>query len=436
MTRDFSKQERDDERPYSRNSPSGSNGEERSPRPARPRLNRDTVDKAWENGARKNHPDYRARKNQGGQPPRENWRHPQQPGQHSAYNGRNNTSGNSHAPYGNRPNDRRQGEYTPNRYQGSHPRPFDSGMRKFDERQYNQRRDYQPRPAGNESHPQPREDSRYPNNRPPSRNFDARQPRSFEGNDRPPRSFERDDRQPRSFQHDDRPPRSFDRNSGPPRGFEQNDRQPRSFESNDRPPRSFERDDRQPRSFESNDRPPRSSESHAPHPRGYYREQRQQRASGRPDPQNSRWQSRPQRFAKTNDYARPTREREQFEGDYEQFDARAASPEVVESRETRQPDNHVARRPREDQQKDAEFLTEVNQQTESLIQHIAPVEPANNGATDEASPKAKKTRTTRARAASPKVARSRKADTNPETPHLRPSHRGFKWPESEKSEEE
>ncbi len=153
MTRDFSKHERDDERPNSRNSSSGSQGEERSPRPARPRLNRDTVDKAWENGARQNHSDYRARDTRSGQPPRGNWQRPQQSGPSSAYNGRNNNSGNSRAPYGNRPGDRRQGEHTPDRYQGSRPRPFESGMRKFDERQYNQRRDYQPRPEGNEFPP-------------------------------------------------------------------------------------------------------------------------------------------------------------------------------------------------------------------------------------------------------------------------------------------
>lgn len=373
MTRDFSKHERDDERPNSRNSSSGSQGEERSPRPARPRLNRDTVDKAWENGARQNHSDYRARDTRGGQPPRGNWQRPQQSGQSSAYNGRNN-SGNSRAPYGNRPFDRRQGERTPDRYQGSRPRPFESGMRKFDERQYNQRRDYQPRPEGN--------DSRYSNNRPPSRSYDNR----------------RDDRAPRSFQRDDRAPRS---------------------------------DDRQSRSFDRDDRPQRRSETHEPRPRGYYREQRLERASGRPDPHNSRWQSRPQRFTpKTNDNTRPTRERERFEGDYEQFDARSASPNVVDSRP--QPDSDVTRKPREDQRNDTEFMAEVNQKTDSLIGHIVP---ANDGATDDiaSEPKAKKARATRSRPASEK--RSQKTDANPRTPHLKPSHHGFKWPESEKPEQ-
>ena len=443
MTRDFSKHERDDERPYSRNSSSGRQGEERSPRPARPRLNRDTVDKAWENGARQNHSDYRARDTRGGQPSRENWRRPQQSGPSSAYNGRNNNGGNSRPPYGNRPVDRRQGEHTPNRFQGARPRPFESGMRKFDERQYNERRDYQPRPESNNSRPYSRDDSRYPNNRPPSRGYDDRRddraPRSFDRDNRQPRSFQRDDRPQRSFEHDDRQPRSFQRDDRPQRSFERNDR-PRSFENNDRGPRNFEYDDRQPRSFDRDDRPQRNSEKHTPHPRGYYREQRLERASGRPDPHNSRWQSRPQRFTpKTSETARPAREREQFEGDYEQFDARATSPESVESRETLRPDRRAERKPREDQQKDAEFMAKVNSQTDSLIEHIVPAKPehAEGETAGEATPGAKKARTARARAAGTKTKkRSKKADadTNPSTPHLRPSRRGFKWPESEQAE--
>lgn len=406
MTRDFSKHERDDERPHSRNSSSGSRGEERSPRPARPRLNRDTVDKAWENGARQNHSDYRARDTRGGQPPRGNWQRPS--GKPSAYNGRNNNNGNSRAPYGNRPGDRRQGEHTFDRYKGSRPSPFESGMRKFDERQYNQHRDYQPRPESSEF--RPREDSRYSNNRPPSRSYDTR----------------RDNQAPRSFQRDDRQPRSYDRN----------DRQPRSFENNDRGPGNFEHDDRQPRNFDRVDRPQRRSEAHEPRPRGYYREQRLERASGRPDPHNSRWQSRPQRFTpKTNHNARPTREHEQYEGDYQQFDAQAASP----NRETLRPDRNVERKQREDQRKDDGFLAEVNQQTDSLIGHIVPVEPASNGASkdgaSEAAPREKKARTTGTRSASAKATRSKKADTNPRTPHLKPSHRGFKWPEAEQREQ-
>ena len=401
MTRQFSKHERDDERPRSRNSSSGSYGEERSPRPARPRLNRNTVDQAWENGARQNHSDYRARDTRGGQPPRENWRRPRQSGQPSTYTGRNNNN-NSRSSYGNRSTDYRRSEHTPDRPHGPRPRSFESGMRRFDERQYNQRRDYQPRTESNDF--RPREDSRYGNNRPPSRNYERR-----------------DDRAPRHFQRDERPRRDYEHQNRPARRSEYDDRQPRDFEREERQPRRFE--DREPR------------------PRGYYREQREQ-AAGRPDARNSRWQSRPQRFARTSrEYERPAREREQFEGDYEQFDAR----DVVESREIAQPGpgKGATRKPRANQRKDAEFITEVNQQADGLIEHIVPVEPEHDRTTEdspgETAPKAKKARTTRAGTAgakaSAKTTRSRKADTKSREPRLRPSKRGFKWPSPEQAEQ-
>jgi hypothetical protein len=80
-------------------------------------------------------------------------------------------------------------------------------------------------------------------------------------------------------------------------------------------------------------------------------------------------------------------------------------------------------------------MAEVNQQTDSLIEHIVPLEPAGGDAAENgesnATPKAKKTRTSRASAASAETTRSRKADTNPRTPHVRPSQRGFKWPVQE-----
>lgn len=407
MTRDFSKHERDDQRPRSRNSSSGGYGEERSPRPARPRLNRNTVDQAWENGARQNHSDYRARDTRSGQPPRENWRRSRPSGQPSTYTGRNNTTNNNSRPsYGNRSTDYRRNEHTPDRNQGPRPRSFDSGMRRFDERQYNQRRDYQPRTEANDN--RSREDSRYSNNRPPSRGYERR-----------------DDRAPRNFQRDERPRRDYD--------------------SQNRPARRPEYDDRQPRNFEREERQPRRFENRESRPRGYYREQREQ-AAGRPDARNSRWQSRPQRFTPSKrEYEQPAREREQFEGDYEQFDARNTSPNVVESRETTQPDpgKRTPRKPRATSGKDAEFLTEVNQQADGLVEHIVPLEPAHDGTTDDASgetaPRAKKARTPRmgttGAKASAKTTRSRKADMKTRQPNLRPSKRGFKWPAPEQKEQ-
>src|SRR5437588_5170592 len=60
MTRNFKQSRRDDERPNSRRY-SGRYEGEQSPRPARPRLNRASVDRAWESGAPQRHHDYRAR---------------------------------------------------------------------------------------------------------------------------------------------------------------------------------------------------------------------------------------------------------------------------------------------------------------------------------------------------------------------------------------
>ncbi len=401
MTRHFSKHERDDERPRSRNSSSGSYGEERSPRPARPRLNRNTVDQAWENGARQNHSDYRARDTRGGQPPRENWRHPRQSGQPSAYNGRN-PSNNSRSSYGNRSSDYRRGEHTPDRSHGPRPRSFESGMRRFDERQYNQRRDYQPRAESNDF--RPREDSRYTGNRPSSRDYERR-------DDRAPRHFQRDEHPRRSYEHDNRPARRF--------------------EYDDRQSRDFEREERQPRRFEDR----------APRPRGYYREQREH-ATGRPDARNARWQSRPQRFARTSrEYERSARPREQFEGDYEQFDARTPLLDEVESREIAQPG--PAKRTSRKSREDTEFFTEVNQQADSLVEHIVPLEPAYEETADRPAPKAKKARTTRTKTtgakASAKNTKGRKAEGKSRETHLRPSKKGFKWPsptQAEPSEEE
>src|SRR5579859_7108905 len=133
MTRDFNKQRRVNERPYSRSSSSGRYGEERSPRPARPRLNRDMVDRAWENGARQNHADYRTRDDAKSQPPRDNRRRSQYSDQPSAQNGRNNRN-----PSGNQQNSYRPGERTPQSNNGSRPRSFESGMRNFNQRRYNE----------------------------------------------------------------------------------------------------------------------------------------------------------------------------------------------------------------------------------------------------------------------------------------------------------
>jgi hypothetical protein len=95
MTREYNKPRRNDQRPpFRQNSSSNRYGEEQSSRPARPRLNREIVDRAWEQGAQTQHADYRPRSN--GQGRQNNWR-----GNQPDYSPHQNGSGNSR-PYGNR----------------------------------------------------------------------------------------------------------------------------------------------------------------------------------------------------------------------------------------------------------------------------------------------------------------------------------------------
>ena len=62
MTKDFSNERRDDDRQsFSRQTSSGNYRQERSSQSARPRLSREAVDRAWENGAPRKYADYRPR---------------------------------------------------------------------------------------------------------------------------------------------------------------------------------------------------------------------------------------------------------------------------------------------------------------------------------------------------------------------------------------
>src|SRR5438876_3398298 len=127
MTRDFNNQRREDPQSDSRGSSSRRFGEERPSRSARPRLNRDMVDRAWENGARQNHADYRTRSESNSHPPRDSRRPNQHSNQYSAQN-----SSNGRKPYGNRKDNYRPGEHSSRSNNGPRPRSFESSMRTFD----------------------------------------------------------------------------------------------------------------------------------------------------------------------------------------------------------------------------------------------------------------------------------------------------------------
>ncbi len=188
MTRDFNKQRRDNERPYSRHSSSSRYGEERSPRPARPRLNRETVDRAWENGARPNH---------------------------------HQNSRNNRKPYENRQGSYRYGERTPNGNSGARPRSPESGMRNFNEQYYDEHQGYSDRPGRSDTRPGYREGTQH---------SDSRSQFRGQGQNRGPRGrdFDRDARPQRSSERDSRKPRDFDRETPGPRSFDRGNRSSRN----------------------------------------------------------------------------------------------------------------------------------------------------------------------------------------------------------------
>ena len=465
MTRDFNKPGRDDVRPFSRPQPSNRPGDERSPRPARPRLNRESVDRAWESGAPAQHADYRTRSNNG-QPPRNSWRNNQQSEHSPAQNGRK--------PFGNRPDGNRRFDRTSNEgYQDNRSRSFgtDRQQNQFGERRNNDVRGnaggpnrYGSRPGYGDTNA----NNRPYGQRPPFREHDQGRgyPQRDAGSDnRAPRSFDRDSRPPRSFDRDsrhtpsnERPPRRFDRDSRP---APDNERPPRSFDRDSRPPRSFDRGSRPTRSFERGNRPP------------YNVPQR--------DTQNPRWQSRPatQHERAVHEQFSENSSQEHFEGDYERFNSQEhqehrrppaagrpfqgkksfdkplARPEGEKQHVTRLPDGRVLKGSRPAQRKNAQFWTEIAKEAENLVEQVetpeVPAEEQGEAAQEilsqvvpvdgESVKSAEATsdaevptvqRKPRKRSASAVIREKKpraKADTTkPRSTGPKPSRRGYKWP--------
>jgi len=200
MTREFNKQQRYGSHSSYRNPNSSSHfhEDERSPRPARPRLNRETVDRAWENGAANRHPDYRPRNNQG-QPPRNSW-------QKRPYG--NNTQGSNRHSYGNGNDQRSRHDYR-DRYNqdsqrsdsyGKNQQHHTQGYRSNEGRYNNNRPNYQ-QPAQNRYAQSPYHDQkrgRYEQNRFQGHAYDE-QGNNFERPGYPPRSRQQHE------QYNDRP---------------------------------------------------------------------------------------------------------------------------------------------------------------------------------------------------------------------------------------
>lgn len=439
MTKEFNKQQRNDSRPSFRKPSPGRYGEERPPRPARPRLNRETVDRAWESGAPQHHADYRSRSTNG-QPPRtgNGWRSNRdnrdgRDGQQSEYRPQNGRPGNR--PYGNRPDgyqdsrdNSRRFERSSNDTQGPRSRSFGPGRPSFGDQRPVERQGYRSYSDG----------------------------QNGTGNTGP-RPYNRNNGQFRGQSQDRRYP---DQEGYQRRGFERDNREPRRFERENRDtrdtgPRRFEREDRAPRSRDGFEQSRSTYGDRGDRPR---------------NTQNPRWQSRPAN----------RRPETQFEGDYEAFeDKRTRQPSEQSFRDrpkrndserihteephmTRLPDGRVLKGPRPVQRKNAEFWTDITQNTEELLDQVhvpAPTTPEVNivGTTDakpseeqpssidevepealseaegtEGLPRTKrpyKPRTRIARAAT----RGKKSITAPKPRGNgpKPSQRGFKWPTSQ-----
>lgn len=360
MTRELNKQWRDDERPSFRNTPSNPRGDEQFSRPARPRLSREVVDRAWKDGAQPHHSDYHPRTSN--RPYTQNGRN----GQRSEYSSSQSRPGNNNF-NGNRRDNGQRFERSSSNYQGPRSRSFESDRRYTDDRRFGERNDYNKRPDNRGGHN---------SNRPQDMQDYRDRGRSF-GSERGPERNERYDR-----------PRQ---GSNSPRG------------------RTFARDDRQ---------------------RG------------------------PRRFPQNRPY------QEQFEGDYERF-TDYNEPKAYEARPqqrtyerdtndgrpepkrhvTPMQDGRVLKGSRPQQRKQAQFWTDVMDDTEELIQKVQAPETAQEPTISEVEstqPKKserKKRATTseqpRRRAAIAVTRKKNAGSASPAKPHAtgpRPSQRGFKWP--------
>ncbi len=359
MTREFNKQRRDDSRPSFRDKSSGRDGEERSPRPARPRLSRETVDRAWESGAQHHHADYRPRSSQE-QSPR--WRNNQQSEHSSSHQG---PAGNR--PYGNRQDNRWNNSQRNESqgYQGPRSRSFDTDRRNtgnqgFRDNPQSQGRNFRdnPQSQGRNFRDNPQSQGRNFRDNPQS------QGRNFRDNPQPQgRSFrDRDNAHPGG--RDLRNP-SSDRGASQYRDRNQDRSDRRDFDRST----SYSRDnDRGGRSLRSDQRS--GSETY------HSRLQGQDRPSAHR--YNENWE--PERSPH-----RSHRE-EHFEGDYERFDhadasRRSARPvnkpgvrtrdnEPEERHVTRLTDGRVLKGPRPVQRRNAQFWTDITEDTKDLITNV------------------------------------------------------------------
>jgi len=435
--------------PSSRNSASGKYREEQSSRPARPRLSRDAVDRAWENGATRTYADYHPRQNSPTSPaqrqgrPAPAYERSRQPQNRRPYEPSQQTYGAPHHP---------------SRPGGYQPRPqSEEGPRRFERPGYRA-------PGGQPGlsserwtrHTTPQQPGNYAehheNDRPPR--FQQENRDNYRSTSRPPR-FQQENRdnyrstnRPPRFQQDDRD--NYRNTNRPPR-FQQENRD--TYRSANRPPR-FQQDG--PETYRSSNRPrsfDRSEQGSRPPARGPHRDNYNPRWQSRPGPQRDYVQQQRDYPAPRNEYANERPGRAQFEGDYERFsdherpDTHERPAPAYEPPVTRLPDGRVLKGSRPSQRRQATFWNGVEDQTSELLSNVStPQEEAEQAdpqeqeapATRPARPKkpgasrvrsVKTVKTTRPEGAKPHTDKvARKNARGPQKPVTRPSRRGYKWP--------
>lgn len=375
MTRDFNKPKRDDN-PSFRNSSPNRNRDERSPRPARPRLNRETVDRAWESGAQQQHADYRPRTGGGQARPQGqrngSWNNTPNRQGYSSQDGRGGSR-----PYNNNRQenfrDNRPGNYRDDRDRRDTPRNFD--------RQSGPANDYRPArpPYGQERRDaggQRFDDRRGSFNGPNRRNGDDRQPFQDRGNQR------------RDFGRNDRPTTRNTNGAGPQRetshprwqsrpGEQRNASRDQQHEFNRRPNdgERFEGDyehfeERNTRPTRPVDKPFEGRDTRPQRPTSKPFEGHGTRDARPPRPEGRGFEERDTRDARPPRPAgRPFSGSRSPQGrpDRRFDDKSGAQPE---RHVTRLPDGRVLKGPRPVQRRNAQFWTGVTADTSELVGHV------------------------------------------------------------------
>ncbi len=432
MTRELNQNRRYDSRPPYRGSSSNNrHGAEQPSRPTRPRLNRAMVDRAWENGAPHRHADYKPRHpNEAGTtqthygPNSQRNGRKAQPSEHSSHDHASHERGDSKRPsrYHDAHTQPHRSDYSSNGYQGSRSRSAKPNHSFADQPPYRDQR-------GNDN----KENTYGPRNGHP--NFSHTPPEGNRG------------------RHHQEPERQESHRTG----AYAHRTNPTNHVSN-----AAERGDQRIRPYDQRETPHhdnrfkgrQQTNSHQSRYPSY------PATPGRQRENSSNWQS------------------EQFKGDYEQFDhvptrqprhgrrdeqfdhaptrqprygrrqeeyppqvqpQRMEKPPEVERHVTPLPDGRVLKGPRPVQRKNAQFWTDISQDTEKLVNQVqTPAEPAEKSADEQAqtdtlpvqqSAPATRVVSSRAKAAKRAASAARKGHTNkPISSGPKPSQRGFKWP--------